>query len=61
MRLLFCLPTTALSGGVKVVFEIANRLVDGGETADIFSFAGPPRWRTLRAPILAAHLANTKR
>jgi glycosyltransferase involved in cell wall biosynthesis len=54
MRLLFCLPTTALSGGVKVVFEIANRLADAGETAHIFSFAGPPRWRTLRAPILPA-------
>ena len=26
MKLLFCLPTTALSGGVKIVFEIATRL-----------------------------------
>lgn len=52
MRLLFCLPTAALSGGVKVVFEIANRLADAGEAAHLFSFAGPPRWCTPRAPLL---------
>lgn len=54
MRLLFCLPTTALSGGVKVIFEIANRLADANESVALFSFAGPPRWCTLRAPLLAA-------
>ncbi len=51
-RLLFCLPTTALSGGVKVVFEIANRLADVDESVHLFSFAGPPRWCRLRAPLL---------
>ena len=54
MRLLFCLPTTALSGGVKVVFEIANRLADAHESVHLFSFAGPPRWCTLRAPLVPA-------
>lgn len=52
MRLLFCLPTTALSGGVKVVFEIADRLLDAGESVELFSFAGPPRWCTPRAPFV---------
>ena len=52
MRLLFCLPTTSLSGGVKVVFELANRSADDGESVDIFSFAASPRWYMLRAPLL---------
>jgi glycosyltransferase involved in cell wall biosynthesis len=49
LRLLFCLPTSALSGGVKVIFELANRLVDKGEAVDIFSFAGSPKWFSLKA------------
>ena len=52
MRLLFCLPTTALSGGVKVIFELANRLVDIGESVDIFSFAGQPKWFFLKANLI---------
>ena len=52
MRLLFCLPTTALSGGVKVIFELANRLVDLGESVDIFSFAGQPKWFSLKANLI---------
>ena len=53
MRLLFCLPTTALSGGVKVIFELANRLADIGEV-DIFSFAGRPKWFPLKANLIEA-------
>lgn len=52
MRVLFCLPTTALSGGVKVIFELANRLTIGGTEVHLFSFAGPPRWFALHAPLL---------
>ena len=52
MRLLFCVPTTALSGGVKVIFELANRLVDDGTHVDVFSFAGAPTWFGLRAHLL---------
>jgi glycosyltransferase involved in cell wall biosynthesis len=52
LHLLFCLPTTALSGGVKVIFELANRLVDVGESVDIFSFAGPPKWFPLKANLI---------
>lgn len=54
MRLLFCLPTTALSGGVKVVFEFANRLTERGVSVDIFSYAGPPQWFSLKARLLEA-------
>lgn len=52
MRLLFCLPTTALSGGVKVIFELGNRLSDEGHQVDVFSFAGAPTWFGLRARLL---------
>lgn len=53
-RLLFCLPTTALSGGVKVIFEIANRLVDAGHLVELFSYAGSPKWTSPRARIIDA-------
>src|SRR5262245_33330104 len=52
MRVLFCLPTTALSGGVKVIFELANRLTSAGTETHLFSFAGPPQWFALRAHLL---------
>src|SRR4051794_9352697 len=51
-RFLFCLPTSQVGGGVKVVLELADRLVDGGEDVDVFSYAGPPAWRTPRARFL---------
>jgi glycosyltransferase involved in cell wall biosynthesis len=51
-RLLFCLPTTQLSGGVKVIFEVANRLARLGHVVELFSYAGAPRWTSLEAPII---------
>jgi glycosyltransferase involved in cell wall biosynthesis len=54
LRLLFCLPTTALSGGVKVIFELANHLTDRGDSVDIFSFAGSPKWFLLKANLIEA-------
>ena len=53
-RILFCLATTALSGGVKVVFEIASRLQARGYPVEILACAGPPRWRDLDVPLLAS-------
>jgi glycosyltransferase involved in cell wall biosynthesis len=53
-RLLFCLPTTALSGGVKVIFEISNRLIDAGHSVDLFSYAGPPKWTSPKARLIEA-------
>ncbi len=52
LRLLFCLPTSALSGGVKVVFEVASRLARRGHSVELFSYAGPPRWHDLELPLL---------
>lgn len=54
MRLLFCLPTSALSGGVKVIFELANQLSEIGQPVDIFSFAGSPKWFPLKANLIEA-------
>lgn len=54
LRVLFCLPTTQLSGGVKVIFEIANRMVDDGHSVELFSYAGPPKWTSPKAPLIAA-------
>jgi len=51
-RVLFCLPTTALSGGVKVIFEIANRMVDAGHSVELFSYAGQPKWTSPKARII---------
>lgn len=51
-RLLFCLPTTALSGGVKLIFEIATGLAARGHACHVFAFSGPPVWYDLRVPML---------
>jgi len=40
-------PTTGLSGGVKVIFEIASRLAGAGFEVDVFSYAGAPKWHSL--------------
>lgn len=52
MRLLFCTPTTALSGGIKVIFELINRLHAQGIECDLFSFAAGPSWFPLSARVL---------
>jgi glycosyltransferase involved in cell wall biosynthesis len=54
VRLLFCLPTTALSGGVKVIFELTNRLINSDEFVDVFSFANSPKWFPLLAKLIEA-------
>ena len=51
-RILFCSPTTALSGGIKVIFEIAARLAASGHTVHIFSYAGNPQWHPLDVAII---------
>ncbi len=54
MRLLFCIPTTQLSGGVKVIFELAQGMAKAGDTVHVFSYAGQPKWFSLQTPIIAA-------
>lgn len=46
------MPTTQLSGGVKVIFTIADRLVDAGHHVDLFSWAGAPEWLSPKASLL---------
>jgi len=52
LRLLFCTPTSSLSGGLKVIFELINRLGPRGVAADLFSFADAPRWFPLNSRVL---------
>lgn len=52
LRLLFCLPTSAMSGGVKVVFEVGTRLARRGHSVELFSYAGGPRWHDVELPLL---------
>jgi glycosyltransferase involved in cell wall biosynthesis len=54
LRVLFCLPVVTLSGGVKVIFELANRLIESGDTVEVFSFARSPQWFPLKANFVAA-------
>jgi glycosyltransferase involved in cell wall biosynthesis len=52
-RFLFCIPTTQLSGGVKVVLTLAERMANAGHRADIFSWANLPEWYDLQVSLLA--------
>ena len=54
MRLLFCLPSTQISGGLKVIFQLVNQLKANGESVDVFSFAGFPKWFPLKANLIEA-------
>ncbi len=54
MRILFCIPTTQLSGGVKIIFEIAQGLAARGDTVHVFSYAGAPKWFHLGVPLIEA-------
>jgi glycosyltransferase involved in cell wall biosynthesis len=51
-RFLFCLPTTQLSGGVKVIFALTDMLVEEGHRVDLFSYAGAPEWCAPRARLI---------
>ena len=54
MRLLFCLPSTQISGGLKVIFQLVNQLKEMDESVDVFSFAGFPKWFPLNANLIEA-------
>lgn len=51
-RFLFCVPTTQLSGGVKVIFALTDRLVDAGHKVDLFSYANSPEWYNQKARLV---------
>ncbi len=52
LDVLFCTPTMALSGGIKVVLAISSRLAARGHAVELFSYAGPPRWHDISVPML---------
>ena len=53
-RFLFCVPTTQLSGGVKVIFSLTDGLVDAGHEVDLFSYANAPEWYNQKARLVEA-------
>lgn len=53
-RFLFCVPTTQLSGGVKVIFSLTDLLVAAGHDVDLFSYANHPEWYKPEANLVEA-------
>jgi glycosyltransferase involved in cell wall biosynthesis len=51
-RFLFCMPTTALNGGVKVIFALTDMLVQAGHKVDLFSWAKAPQWHPQKARLV---------
>jgi len=52
-RFLFCIPTTQLSGGVKIILSLTDLLVESGHDVDLFSYANAPEWCKPRSRLLA--------
>ncbi|PZD95569.1 glycosyl transferase family 1 [Paenibacillus sambharensis] len=50
-RIIFVLETTGLAGGIKNVFELADRLALCGYQTEIYALGGLPRWFPLAAPL----------
>ena len=51
-RFLFCIPTTQLSGGVKIILSLTDMLVDDGHDVDLFSYANAPEWCSPKANLI---------
>jgi len=50
-RIVFVLNATSISGGIRVVFEMANGLAGRGFDVEVWSLEGPPVWFDLRVPV----------
>lgn len=50
-RIIFVLNATSISGGIRIVFELANGLADRGFEVEIWSLQGDPTWFDLRVPV----------
>lgn len=50
-RIIFVLNATSISGGIRIVFELANGLADRGFDVEIWSLQGDPTWFDLRVPV----------
>lgn len=44
MRIIFVLPATTVSGGIRTVFEQSAELIRRGHDVEIWSLQGPPKW-----------------
>jgi len=52
MRINFTLWFTTLTGGVKVIFEVANRLAEKGHEVTITALYGDHKWFPLKVPVI---------
>ena len=52
LKFLFCIPTTQLSGGVKIILTIAEQMEKAGHQAEIFSWANAPEWYNLQVRLI---------
>lgn len=50
-RIIFVLNATSISGGIRIVFELANGLAARGFDVEIWSLQGAPTWFDLRVPL----------
>ncbi|WP_342000954.1 glycosyltransferase family 4 protein [Microbacterium sp. LWH7-1.2] len=50
-RIIFVLNATSISGGIRIVFELANGLADRGFDVEIWSLQDEPTWFDLRVPV----------
>lgn len=51
MKINFTVKLTAMTGGIRFVFEIANRLVERGHDVTITALGGDHRWFPLKAEV----------
>lgn len=52
IRIIFVLNATSISGGIRIVFELANGLSTRGFDVEIWSLQEPPTWFDLRVPVV---------
>ncbi len=52
MRINFTLWFTNLTGGVRVIFEVANRLAERGHVVTITALCGDHKWFPLKVPVV---------
>lgn len=51
-QVVFVLNATSISGGIRVVFEMANGLSERGFDVEVWSLQGRPTWFDLRVPLV---------
>ena len=51
LRVVYVVQDTSVFGGVRVVFEHLNGLIDRGHDAELWTLGGEPDWFELRSPV----------